>query len=346
MIIVPAHDEALGLSATLARLMSCSKNIADVLVVADNCTDDTANIARQAGARVIERSDDSKIGKGFALEFARAHLKAMEPEVVVVVDADCTTDRKSLQKLIAAVAATRRPCQSVNLLALGTVTSPLVEVSTFAFLIKNLVRQRALQRLAGRVHLTGTGMGLPWALFEKCDLATSSIVEDLLLGLSLAEKGHSPMLVESALVTSPAASLEGTMAQRRRWEGGYLQLSRTVAPRLMLNSIRKMNFKGFLAAADLMIPPVSLLVMINFAALALLFAASWFDSAVVPLASFQAALVVVVGLVVALAWAVEGRGTIPFKHLVVLPLYVLRKIPHYATILVSGAPRQWLRGER
>ena len=47
----------------------------------------------------------------------------------------------------------------------------MVQLSSFAFLVKNLVRQRGLQRIAGKVHLTGTGMALPWRLFDQADLA-------------------------------------------------------------------------------------------------------------------------------------------------------------------------------
>ena len=81
-----------------------------------------------------------------------------------------------------------------------------MQVSNFAFMIRNLVRQRGLQRLAGRVHLTGTGMAFPWTLFADADLGGGSIVEDLNLGMSLAANGHPPILVEGATVWSPAAS--------------------------------------------------------------------------------------------------------------------------------------------
>jgi hypothetical protein len=123
-----------------------------------------------------------------------------------------------------------RPAQAVNLLAPDLAASPLVQLSTFAFMIKNLIRQRGLQRLAGRAHLTGTGMALPWNLFASANLGGSNIVEDLALGLELADRATAPKLVSRATVWSPAASESGTLVQRSRWEGGYLATALKTAP--------------------------------------------------------------------------------------------------------------------
>ena len=70
-----------------------------------------------------------------------------------------------------------------------------MQISNFAFMIKNLVRQRGLERLAGRVHLTGSGMAFPWSTFAEANLGGANIVEDLALGIKLAEGGGGPMLV-------------------------------------------------------------------------------------------------------------------------------------------------------
>ena len=108
------------------------------------------------------RTDVERRGKGFALAAAREFLRADPPDVVVVLDADCRIDRASLETLSAAAFSSRRACQAINLLAPDLAAPPMVQISNFAFLIKNLVRQRGLQRLAGRAHLTGTGMAMPW----------------------------------------------------------------------------------------------------------------------------------------------------------------------------------------
>ena len=78
---VPAHDEQAMIHSTIERLKSAAGGNARVLVVADNCTDDTAQIARRAGAEVIERSDAAHRGKGFALDFGRSHLAGNPPDL-------------------------------------------------------------------------------------------------------------------------------------------------------------------------------------------------------------------------------------------------------------------------
>ncbi len=90
-IVVPAHNEELGIGGTVANLreLDYPKEFVRVLVVADNCTDATAERARAAGARVLVRDDATKRGKGYALEYAFGLLvEEAVADVIVVVDAD------------------------------------------------------------------------------------------------------------------------------------------------------------------------------------------------------------------------------------------------------------------
>lgn len=218
VVVIPAHDEAAVIADSVRATRTALADGVRLLVVADNCADETAELARAAGAEVIERNDLNQRGKGFALAFAADHLAGNPPDVFAVLDADCRIDAMSLRTLVDA-AATGRPAQAINLLRPDQSAPPLVQISTFAFMLKNLVRQRGLQRLAGRVHLTGTGMAMPYSLFRASSGVRSSIVEDLALGLELADAGHAPMLVSGANVWSGGSTERGTLTQRRRWEG-------------------------------------------------------------------------------------------------------------------------------
>src|SRR5258708_20359656 len=275
VIIVPAHDEEAVIADGLAALKEAATGRAKVLLVADNCSDSTAEIARSLGVDVVERIDPARRGKGYALDFARTALRRDPPDVVVIIDADCSTDAESIERLIERCVAIGSPCQAVYLQRPTPGGAPTLQLSTFAFYIKNLVRQRALQRLAGGVHLLGTGMALPWSAFERADLGAGNIVEGLEMGLELAEAGHRAMLIEDAAVWSDPASARDTFDQRRRWEGGYLESAAKWAPRIFLRSLLRGDPRLLWSSLNLLIPPFTLLVLLDLSALLLSIIAIW-----------------------------------------------------------------------
>src|SRR5690606_34058067 len=86
-----------------------------VLVVADNCSDATAAVARRLGAEVVERFDAQQRGKGFALDCGLQALADAPPDVVVFLDADCQAAPDLVTLLSAAAIHTGRPVQGLNL---------------------------------------------------------------------------------------------------------------------------------------------------------------------------------------------------------------------------------------
>jgi cellulose synthase/poly-beta-1,6-N-acetylglucosamine synthase-like glycosyltransferase len=343
VVVIPAHDEEAVIGATVREALA-ARQVA-ILVVADNCTDWTAEKARAAGAAVVVRDEPDRRGKGYALAAARDTLRNSPPDVVVVLDADCCIDPDSLEALVGAANESGRPCQAVNLLAPDLSASPLVQLSSFAFMIKNLVRQRGLQRLAGRAHLTGTGMAFPWASFADANLGGPNIVEDLALGLELAERAQPPMLVPGATVWSPAAPAPGTLIQRRRWEGGYLATALRDAPPALLRSLRRGDWPGALAALNLCVPPLALLVLINAAVLVIALLGVMAGSAVWPVI-VQVAVGILAAIAILFAWIREGRRFASGATLLRLPFYVLWKLPMYLGLARRGAPKEWLRTGR
>ncbi|HEU0284885.1 MAG TPA: glycosyltransferase family 2 protein [Sphingomicrobium sp.] len=346
VVVVPAHDEAEVIGETLRVLKGSLSPGMRVLVVADNCTDRTAEAARAMGVDVLERNDAERRGKGFALAFAADYLRSDPPEIFVVMDADCAIDQASLHALVACAHALGGPAQVVNLLRPDRSAPPLVQLSNFAFVLKNLIRQRGLQRLAGRVHLTGTGMAMPFGLFHISGDTRSSIVEDLALGLDLADAGHPPKLVGNAFVWSGSASEQGTLVQRRRWEGGFLATALRQGPKEAWHGLVRGKPRAILAALDLMVPPLALFAVLNVvallvsAALVLASRAAWW-----PVIA-QFVLLVLALVAVLVAWAREGRDFISLGVLARLPLYVLWKVPMYLGLARRGTPKEWLRTGR
>jgi hypothetical protein len=189
-------------------------------------------------------------------------------------------------------------------------------------------------------------MSNPFHLLKHALIPCATVVEDLELGLQLADEGHPARLVSGATVWSSASTEEGTLVQRRRWEGGFLATSLRRAPLTVLRGLRRGDLRAVLGGLDLMVPPLALLVLLNGAALvaastlAFLLGAGWW-----PVAA-QLLLLAAAGLAVVAAWSREGRDFISFGVLLRLPLYVLWKLPLYLRLVRRGAPSDWLRTGR
>jgi glycosyltransferase involved in cell wall biosynthesis len=344
-VLIPAHDEGSGIGDTLRALIPQLRDGDSLLVIADNCTDDTAAIAASEGAEVIIRSDRSLRGKGYALDFGIRHLEHAPPDAVLIVDADCRLSAGSVERLALLCAHTARPVQALNLSHAPPGAGMKVRIAEFASALKNLVRPLGLRRLGLPCQLTGTGMMFPWKCISTARLATGHIVEDLKLGLELTAAGHPPLFCPDARVSSYfPASEEGFRAQRTRWEHGYLGVLLHDAPAVLLRSLRVRDVQLLSLGLDLCVPPIALL--------SLLVAAVWIASAVLQgIAHVGGPLLVatvtagLLGLSVLASWARFGRRIVSLGTLALAIVYALWKAPVYARFLIARQ-LDWVRSKR
>ena len=222
-VIIPAHNEGAGLLPTLGDVKAGVDVNDRILVVADNCTDDTASVSASQGAEVFERNDPTQRGKGYAIAAGLAHLAADPPDIVIIVDADCRLQPAALESLAATCATTRCPVQANYVMRASDGAPIRTRVAEFAHLVKDTVRPLGLKFFGLPCQLSGTGMAIPWDTICRVDLASGSIVEDLKLGLDLARQGAAPKYLSSANVYSEFPNSErGLQSQRLRWEQGHL----------------------------------------------------------------------------------------------------------------------------
>ncbi|MBI4781116.1 MAG: glycosyltransferase family 2 protein [Oscillatoriophycideae cyanobacterium NC_groundwater_1537_Pr4_S-0.65um_50_18] len=344
-ILVPAHNEALGIQAILTGLMAQITERDRLVVIADNCTDETAAIARSTGAIVIERQDADHRGKGYALDYGMNYLATEPPDVVTFVDADCIMQPGSLAKIADWAMATNRPVQALYLMERPTQPQPKDAVSALAFMVKNLVRPQGLNRLGFPCLLTGTGMAFPWALLRNVKLASGNIVEDMQLGIDLAIAGKPPLFCREAQVTGLLPQQEkAAKSQRTRWEHGHLQTLIAQVPPLVQQSFQQRRLDLLAIALDLSVPPISLLAMLWFAIASLTAIAGFLGITWLPawVLGIEGLLLLAAILV---AWAKYGRAELPIQTLLAVPLYVLWKIPLYFAFLIRPQT-QWVRTDR
>jgi len=344
VILMPAHNEAGGIAATLARLAPALDDWTRLIVVADNCADETAAIARNAGAAVLERHDSTRRGKGHALAFGRDTLRGDPPDCLVVLDADCEMDRDDLRLLIDTACARGRPVQSRYLMRPRPGASAMTQISNFAFLIKNLVRARANAWLGTPAMLGGTGMAFPWALVANAPLATSHLVEDLVLGIGFAKTGHAPVFLEQATVWSDPAGQQDTLTQRTRWEHGYIATALQQGLPLVLRGLGTVRPALCWHGLSLLVPPLALMMSVSLLVLALTAVLALLGASSMP-AALMAGALALCALLLALAWYRDGRETVRAATLARIPLYLLWKIPVYLR-LAGKRERNWVRTRR
>jgi cellulose synthase/poly-beta-1,6-N-acetylglucosamine synthase-like glycosyltransferase len=344
-VLIPAHDEAAGIAASLATISPQLEAGDRLLVVADNCSDDTAQAAAAAGADVAVRTDAQRRGKGYALAFGVEVLAADPPEVVLIVDADCAVQRGAVDRLARDCAAHQRPVQALYLMQSPPGAGLRTRIAEFAWVVKNLVRPLGWHRAGWPCQLMGTGMAFPWTLIRGAPLASGHLVEDMQLGLDLAAAGSPPRFSPEARVTSVfPLQAAGLAAQRTRWEHGHLGVIATQAPRLL--GLAVVRGHGPLAAMvlDLCVPPLAALVLMLLGVLLLAVLLALAGGGAVPLVIAAAAVVLVIAAVL-LAWAGHARHIVSLRELLGVPLYVLGKLPIYAR-LFGQRQVEWVRTKR
>ncbi|MDI3354891.1 glycosyltransferase family 2 protein [Pseudomonas sp. UYIF39] len=344
-VLIPANNESSIIVATLNSIRPQLLSGDRLLVVADNCSDDTAALARTAGAEVVERSNVQQRGKGFALDWGVRHLASDAPDVMIVIDADCQVAEGSIERLAICCINSGRPAQALNLMRAPAGSGLKVRLAEFAWCVKNRVRPQGWTRLGLPCQLMGTGMAFVWRDLALTNLASGHIVEDLKMGLDLCRSGKPPLFCPDALVTSYfPRSDEGLTTQRTRWEHGHLGVILGDTPKLLVESIGQGNWRLLAMTLDLLVPPLALLTLVLAAAFGLSWLVFMLSGALAP-ALIASSGVAILGVTILLAWSQFGRGIISFSALLYAPFYALKKIPLYLGFLIKRQV-EWVRSKR
>ncbi len=349
-LLMPAHNEATGIGTVLQHLLPQLKPGVRLLVVADNCTDATAETVRgfaksNVHMEVVERHNLQFRGKGYALDYGVQHLATCPPAVVVVVDADCKLMPNAIDVLVRVCMQSRRPIQALYLMLSPEGSGVKSQLAEFAWLVKNKVRALGFHQLGLPCQLMGTGMAFTWQHISDAKLNTGHIVEDMQLGIDLALGGSPPLFCPDALVTSvfPTTTV-GLATQRTRWEHGHMGVILSQVPLLMWKGLVRRNSALVAMALDLSVPPLALLTLLVGGVMLISLGLNYAGGSYVPLA-LSAAASAMLTLAVLVAWYRYGRHVIGFWQLCKVPMYVLKKIPMYIFFFIKRQS-SWVRSKR
>jgi len=344
-IVVPAHDEATVIARTVASLhkLDWPAALFRITVVADNCTDQTAALARAAGAQVLERHDTERRGKGYALDFAFAQIVAEGwAQAIAVVDADTEVSANLLESFAARIERGAHALQA-HYGILNPWSSWRTQLMTIAMAAFHIVRSRARERLGLSCGIRGNGWCLTTEQLGRVPYRAYSLAEDLEYGIALGLAGCRVAYADEAHVSGEmVSSAQIAGRQRQRWEGGRFALIGTQTGPLLHAALARRSAVCLDLALDLLLLPLSYVSM-NIAVLAgaavllaahAAYAALWLGIA--------AACVLVLVLHVLRGWQLSGLGRRGLWALARVPGFLVWKL----VLLLRRRPQAWIRTER
>ena len=300
LVLVPAHNEEKVIARGLEAIMADRREGDPVLVVADRCSDRTAEIARSFGAMVLERGPDEAPGRAAARQAGLEHARSLEWDAVVMLDADSVIEPGFFDACERAMASGAKAVQARSESSRGRTWA--TEASLAAFTLQGITIPRGRDRLGVSVRLRGTGMAIrrDVALAHRFRAPAS---EDLFFTLDLLLEGVRCRHVDSARLRSHGESRWGAFGgQKVRYEAGRMSAARTYLPRLLRRAVDEhdaacLEAAWFLASPPFAVGVLSLLLAAGLAAIA----GAWTVAAIFGAGLLVLAIVLLTGLIQARA---------------------------------------------
>jgi exopolysaccharide biosynthesis WecB/TagA/CpsF family protein len=349
-VLVPAHDEERLIARCVESLLAQSypRALYRVIVIADNCSDSTAEIARVVGAEVMVRDQADARGKGQALRWAMDKVLAASnpPDAIVVVDADSIAGANLLTGLELELAAGHRVVQG-DYTVIVDPASPKSAIIAAGFLLFHRVRFSGRARLGMAANLVGNGMLFARSVLESHPWNAFSGVEDLEYSMRLRLAGIRPQFAPTAHVSGPGpATRAGVDRQRLRWEGGRFAVVRTWLWKLVATSVERRDPRLLDAAIDLAVPPLGLLCMAAGGGMVLATAAA--VTHLVPpwaLAPWAVAVVAIPAYVFIGLRAADAPAAV-WRAVLGAPAFLAWKVLTYVRLLRGFDSTRWDRSDR
>lgn len=253
MAIIPAHNEEKVIANLVKSLreQNYAKELYDIYVIADNCTDQTAKIARKAGAIVYERTDEKHKTKGYALQwFLKQKIEEDAPyDAFCIFDADNIVDKNFLK------AMNKKLCQGEEVVqGYRDIKNPSDSWITAGYAIfywtMNRFYHLARYNLGLSPLINGTGFMVKFSVIKPEGWKTNTLTEDIEFSLKRIIAGKKLGWATDAIVyDEQPVGFKQSWSQRSRWTVGHIQCLNEYTKSLVL-AVKEhktlMNFDGLL----------------------------------------------------------------------------------------------------
>lgn len=261
-VIIPAHNESAVIASTIRSVLESNypRDLFDVIVIADNCADDTAEIARRMGVKVLERTDPFNKGKGQVLKWGFARIRTGDRyEAYIIIDSDNIVSRNFLSRMNNEILNGHNVMQGH--LATKNPNDNYVTKTIFAtYIYINRFFELSRENLGLCCPLGGTGVCLTEKALKRYGWNYTTLTEDLELTARLAMDGARVRFVHDAKVyDEKPRTLYSALKQRQRWMTGHAAVVKKYLPGLFWTGIRKRDMLSLDASLYLGLPLLMML---------------------------------------------------------------------------------------
>lgn len=353
--VIPAHNEEKLLPATLKNVnnnIDYPRSLYDVVVIADNCTDQTAEVAASHSI-VFERENKELRGKGYALEWGLSEYwrKGNQSDAIIILDADTVVSENFLievnrhfdqgQKVIQTFYSVLNPTESWS-----------AGLRYAALAVLHYVRPLGRSLFGGSAGLKGNGMVFSADVIKNHSWS-SSLTEDIEFHMDLLLSGEKVYFAPNATIWAEMPnSIEDADSQNERWETGRLDMAKRYVPQLLKKAFsgNKNATAQLDAIMEHIIPPFAIFSAVSVA----IFTVAAIYVAVVPngfvaWVNFYLALFILsVQIFYLLSGLVQTKAPAAvYKNLLYAPFYVIWKMLLVLRIFNKKETQEdWIRTTR
>ncbi|WP_238900110.1 glycosyltransferase family 2 protein [Clostridium sp. YIM B02500] len=266
-LLIAAHNEEVVIGSLIESMLKLDypKEMYDVFVIADNCTDDTAKISKGYGVNVCERFAKDKRGKGYALEWMFAKLFAMEKQydAIAIFDADNLVHKDFLKEINSKMQEGYKVVQGY-IDSKNPDDSWIAAAYSIAFWTQNRMFQLARANIGFSNQIGGTGFAIETKTLKKLGWGATCLTEDLEFSCKLVLNGEKVGWAHDAIIyDEKPLKLKQSWTQRKRWMQGFTDVASRYFFKLVKKSIMERKFYIFDCALYVLQPFVTLLLGIS-----------------------------------------------------------------------------------
>lgn len=262
-LLIAAHNEEVVIGSLIESMLKLDypKDMYDVFVIADNCTDDTAKIAKSYGVNVCERFAEDKRGKGYALEWMFEKLFNMKKQydAVAIFDADNLVHKEFVKEINSKLQEGYKVVQGY-IDSKNPADSWIAASYSIAFWTQNRVFQLARANVGLSNQIGGTGFAIETSTLKKLGWGATCLTEDLEFTCKLVLNGEKVGWAHDAIIyDEKPLTLKQSCNQRKRWMQGFTDVASRYFFKLFKQAIVKRKFYMFDCALYVLQPFITLL---------------------------------------------------------------------------------------